>query len=150
MFERFSEEARRSLFFALYKTTERNGDLITDDDLLSGICLGGPAAIELLGRMAADSLRSEESGEQVLVRMERNQVPGTTPGRFSASASSALQFATAEADSLLHDDIGPEHLLLGLLRDETTVAWCRLNDAGVRLSDFRLRVKALHEGGPAA
>ena len=57
MFERFTEEARRSLFFARHKTTERNGFAITDEDLLHGISLAAPAAIELLGENAAAALR---------------------------------------------------------------------------------------------
>ena len=138
MFERFTEEARRSLLFARCKTTERHGDLITDEDLLNGISLGGPDAIKLLGEMAADALRSAESGDQVLAQIDREA--WTVPGRFSASASAALQFATTEAESLRHNDIGPEHLLLGLLRDEGTEAWRRLHKAGVRLTDLRSRV----------
>ena len=37
---------------------------------------------------------------------------------FSAAAKHVLQHAAQEADRLLHDYIGTEHLLLGLLREE--------------------------------
>jgi ATP-dependent Clp protease ATP-binding subunit ClpA len=149
VFERFTEEARRCLFFARRKTTERNGFAITDEDLLHGISLAAPAAIELLGENAAAALRSPESGEQYWTRIQDDRevsIRGQKEIPFSQDAKCVLQFATEEADSLRHKDIGPEHLLLGLLRDETTNAWRRLHPAGVRLPDFRLRVNALHEG----
>ncbi len=69
---------------------------------------------------------------------------------FSVVATHAMETAVAEADSLLHKAVGPEHMLLALLRDETTDAGRRLHEAGVRLPDFRLRVKAQWEGGPTA
>ena len=151
MFERFTEEARRSLFFARYKTTERNGLAISDEDLLDGISLASPAAIELLGDDAAAAFRSAESGEHYWTRIQhdtevsllaRKEIP------FSRDAKRVLQFATAEADALLHRNIGAEHLLLGLLRDETTNAYRRLKEAGVRLSEVRFNVKARRDAGP--
>lgn len=148
-----STKRRGDLFFALYKTTERNGDAITDEDLLHGIALGGPAAIELLGGAAADAFRSAESPEQFVARMDDRDswiTPSHKEIPFSPALKRVLQLATAESDALSHNYIGPEHLLLGLLRDEATNAWRRLNEAGVRLSDVRSRVKARREAGPAA
>jgi len=152
VFERFTEEARRSLFFARYKTTERNGLAISDEDLLHGISLASPAAIELLGDSAAAAFRSAESGEHYWTRIQHDRevsVRGQKEIPFSQDAKCVLQFATSEADLLLHEDIGAEHLLLGLLRDETTNTCRRLKEAGVRLSDVRLRVKAWRGDAPA-
>ena len=145
MFERFTEEARRSLFFSRAKTAERLGDAISVEDLLDGIALGGPKAIELLGDIAS-AFRSAESGEQFSVRTELNR--NTTWGEharreipFSEATKRVLQFATFEADFLLHEAIGPEHLLLGVMREEGTEASRRLREAGVRLGDLRAAVK---------
>ena len=152
MFERFTEEARRSLFFSRRKTAERNGYAISDDDLLQGISLASPAAIELLGDEAAAAFKSAESGEQYWERIQRDRdvfVRGQKEIPFSPDVKSVLQFAGSEADALLHKDIGAEHLLLGLLRDGATNACRRLNEAGVRLWDVRSRVKARRDGGSA-
>ena len=150
MFERFNEEARRSLFFARCKTTERNGDAIADEDLLHGISLAAPAAIELLGAPAADAFRSPESAEQFWARIERDSEAWLMHSRkeipLSSATKRALQFATAEADSLLHQHIGPEHLLLGLLRDDPSDASRRLREAGVRLADIRVRLQERGKG----
>ena len=151
MFERFTEEARRSLFLARHKTTERNGLAISDEDLVDGISLASPAAIELLGDNAAAAFRSAESGQHYWTRIQDDRevsLRGQKEIPFSQDAMCVLQFATAEADALLHRDIGAEHLLLGLLRDETTNAYRRLNEAGVRLSEVRFNVKARRDAGP--
>ena len=73
MFERFTDAARRSLFFARHKTTERNGYAISDEDLLHGISLADPAAIELLSMRAATVFRSPESGEQYWTRIQHDR-----------------------------------------------------------------------------
>ena len=153
MFDRFTAAARRSLFVARYRTAERNGDAVSAEDLLYGVSLADPDAIELLGERAAAAIRSSESVEQCVARMQydpevslraQNEIP------FSQEAWGAIQFAIGEADALVHRDIGGQHLLLGLLRDETTNTYRSLSEAGVQLPDLRLQVKAQHDRGPAA
>ena len=48
-----------------------------------------------------------------------------------------LQLASEEADRLVHNYIGTEHLLLGILREERSVAAAILSDKGMRLSSVR-------------
>ena len=48
-----------------------------------------------------------------------------------------LQFAAEEADRLLHNYIGTEHLLLGILREERSVASTILSEKGMRLNTVR-------------
>jgi hypothetical protein len=48
-----------------------------------------------------------------------------------------LQYALEEADRLLHDPIGPEHLLLGLLRLEEGLAWDILRESHIALAPVR-------------
>lgn len=58
---------------------------------------------------------------------------------FDGSARRAVALAEAEARELRHDHVGTEHLLLGLLADETPVAGA-LVDAGVTLTAARRKV----------
>ena len=48
-----------------------------------------------------------------------------------------LQYAAEEADRLLHNYIGTEHLLLGILREERSVAASILMEKGMRLGTVR-------------
>jgi ATP-dependent Clp protease ATP-binding subunit ClpA len=139
MFERFTEEARRSLFFARAKTLERDGDAISTEDLLGGLLLATPDAIVRFA--SSDHLRPDETGEEFFERVGHRRPEWTAKAsreiRFSAAASMALEKAVQEADALGHTFIRPEHLLLGLLRDEGTEAWRTLHGAGVSLRDVR-------------
>jgi hypothetical protein len=49
MFELFTEDARRALLFARAKTTERQGDVTTPEDLLEGPFLSSPHILPWCG-----------------------------------------------------------------------------------------------------
>ena len=56
-----------------------------------------------------------------------------------------MTYAAEEADRLLHGQIKPVHLLVGLLREEGTVAASVLQAHGVVLDDVRPRIAAQME-----
>ena len=62
---------------------------------------------------------------------------------FSAETKRVLQFAAEEADRLLHNYIGTEHLLLGILREERSVAASILLEKGMRLNTVREDIVSL-------
>jgi ClpA/ClpB-like protein len=68
--------------------------------------------------------------------------------KFTDRSRSALQFSIEEAKLLRHDYIGTEHLLLGLLRDEDSVAMRVLESLDVDPSRVRAAVHRIV--GPAA
>ncbi len=71
--------------------------------------------------------------------------------RFTERARGAVVFAQEEARDLHHHHIDTEHLLLGLLRDRTSVGHQALDRLGVRLDDVRSEVaRVVGEGPPAA
>jgi uncharacterized protein (TIGR03435 family) len=67
----------------------------------------------------------------------REKVPESDEIPFSASCQRVLQYAAEEADRLLHSHIGTEHLLLGLLREERSVAAEVLAARGLRIEAVR-------------
>ena len=66
---------------------------------------------------------------------------------FGASCERVLQYAAEEADRLLHTGIGTEHLLLGLLREERSVAAEVLAARGLRIEAVREAIVKLLSGG---
>ena len=71
------------------------------------------------------------------------------PGRISQRARKALELSLREAIRLHDKSIGPEHLLLGLLREGNGLAAKIISDRGVRLEDLREQVLAeLKTGAP--
>ena len=61
-----------------------------------------------------------------------------------------LQYAQDEADRLLHNYIGTEHLLLGVLREECSAAATLLQQHHLGLAAARERVESLAQGRDAA
>lgn len=62
------------------------------------------------------------------------------PQRFTAAARQVVILAQEEARDLKHDYIGSEHMLLGLLREESGVAAATLRSVGITLEQVRAKV----------
>src|SRR5919204_5691725 len=69
--------------------------------------------------------------------------------RFTERARQVVVLAQDEARTLRHDHIGPEHLLLGLMREEPGVAARVLHEAGLELHAVRDQVRAVVGEGDA-
>ncbi|MBN9386556.1 MAG: hypothetical protein J0I20_00765 [Chloroflexi bacterium] len=68
--------------------------------------------------------------------------------KFNESARLVLTRAQEEALRFNHPFIGTEHILLGLTRDETSLAARVLNDMGVRLPQIRSAVMFIIGNSP--
>ncbi len=149
MFERYTERARRVLFFARYEASQLGSVSIETEHLLLGLIREGKGLMSrVLARsnVSAEALRKEVEGRTVY----RAKVPPSDEIPFSAETKRALAFATEEADRLLHTYIGTEHLLLGILRAEQSLAASVLAGRGIRLGAVREDVvKSAHERPPA-
>jgi ATP-dependent Clp protease ATP-binding subunit ClpC len=69
--------------------------------------------------------------------------------RFTDKARRAIALAQDEARTLGHNDIGTEHLLLGLISEGHGVAARTLEALGVSLNDFRADVESMIGRGTA-
>lgn len=143
MFERFTVLARQSLFCARYKAEERHGDAISTGDLLGGLMMAAPDGVLRFASQDAETLRPATTREQMWARLRDELVAGgITTGMareipFSSSVKLALERSVQEADDLRHKFIRPEHLLLGLLREEDTGEWRTLQKVDVTLREVR-------------
>jgi ATP-dependent Clp protease ATP-binding subunit ClpC len=63
--------------------------------------------------------------------------------RFTDAARRALAHSQQEAQRLDHDDVGTEHLLLGLLRDPDSIAGRALLTFGAGLEDVRAVIEPI-------
>ncbi|MBX6383909.1 MAG: hypothetical protein IRZ07_13195 [Microbispora sp.] len=63
--------------------------------------------------------------------------------KFTTRTRRVVILAQEEAKAFNHGSIGPEHILLGLIREGEAVAAQVLRNMGVGLEDVRLRVKEL-------
>jgi ATP-dependent Clp protease ATP-binding subunit ClpC len=136
MFERFTESARRALFFARYEAGESGVRMITPEHLLLGLWhqAAGPLGLMLQHwKITPEVLRSRvEAG---LAFGEK--FPTSVEVPFSPDATRALHYAVEESDRLLIDYIGSEHLMLGIIRVGESHAARVLSDLGMRLDEAR-------------
>jgi enamine deaminase RidA (YjgF/YER057c/UK114 family) len=134
MFERYTEGARRALFFARYEASQFGSISIETEHLLLGLIREPSKVIGLV----FTHIPLEETRREIerLSRL-REKVSTAVEIPFSAETKRVLQYAAAEADRLMHDDISTEHLLLGILQEERCVAASVLVKQGMRLSTAR-------------
>ena len=145
MFERYDESARRTLFFARYEASRLGVLSIETEHLLLGLMRepSGPAGTLLLALPLRDirkELERDRAGEKVLPSVE---IP------FSPETKRVIQYACDEADELTDRHIGPEHLLLGLLRETDSRAASTLARHGMRLDGAREQLRALRAAAAA-
>ena len=136
MFERYTERARRVLFFARYEASQLGSISIETEHLLLGLIREGKGLTSRIfarSRLSLENIRKEIEGRTVF----REKVSTSVEIPFSAETKRVLQFAAEEADRLLHNYIGTEHLLLGILREERSVASTILSEKGMRLNAVR-------------
>lgn len=142
MFERYTESARRALFFARYEVTELGGLAIEPEHLLLGLLRAITPVVDQVFREAKISI-AEVRGEVERRLVERERVATSIEVPFSEAAKRALRFTEEEANRMNLRWIGTEHLLLALLRDERGVISALLTAHGLRLGDARDRIAAL-------
>jgi ATP-dependent Clp protease ATP-binding subunit ClpC len=145
MFERYTERARRALFFARYEASQLGGRSIETEHMLLGLIREGKGITSRLFVRAHISLADiRQEVERRAVPQERTPVSAEIP--FSAEMHGALQDTVEEADRLGHAYIGTEHLLLGLLRAHGSTAASILSDRGMQLEAVRANVDDLLQG----
>ncbi len=136
MFERYTERARRVLFFARYEASQLGSISIETEHLLLGLIREGKGLTSRIfarSHLSLEGIRKEIEGRTVF----REKVSTSVEIPFSTETKRVLQFAAEEADRLLHNYVGTEHLLLGILREERSVAASILVEKGMRPNTVR-------------
>ena len=136
MFERYTEKARRVIFFARYEASQFGSPFIETEHLLLGLIREDKNLTNRFfpkANTSIDSIRKEIEGRTII----RERVSTSVDLPFSDETKRALNAAAEEAERLSHKHIGTEHMLLGLLREEKSVAAEILRERGLRLSAVR-------------
>jgi ATP-dependent Clp protease ATP-binding subunit ClpC len=147
MFERYTEKARRVIFFARYEASQFGSPYIETEHLLLGLLREDKA---LTNRF----LRSHASVESIRKQIEqhttvREKVSTSVDLPLSNECKHVLAYAAEEAERLSHKHIGTEHLLLGLLREEKCFAAEILMERGLRLPAIREELQRTTQEKPA-
>ena len=142
MFERYTERARRVIFFARYEASQLGAHSIQTEHVLLGLIREGKGLTQRL--LNRGSVRMEEVRRQVEGRCRYgDQVSTTVEMPLSPEVKRVLALAQDEAEQLGHSYTGTEHLLLGLLREDTATAAEVLRENGLTLPFLREEIVRL-------
>src|SRR5512140_3952 len=135
MLGRYTEKARRVIFFARYEASQFGSPYIETEHLLLGLLREDKALANRFLRSAAaiESIRKQIEGHTTI----REKVSTSVDLPLSHECKRVLAYGAEEAERLSHKHIGTEHLLLGLLREEKCFAAEILHERGLRLSTIR-------------
>ena len=120
MFDRYTEKARRVIFFARYEASQFGSPYIETEHLLLGILREDKALTNrfLKSQASVESIRKQIEGHTTI----REKVSTSVDLPLSNECKRVLAYAAEEAERFSHIHIGTEHLLLGLLREEKCFA----------------------------
>jgi len=144
MFERYTERARRVIFFARYEASKAGSATIETGHLLLGLLRENK---NLTNRFLPDVLSIESIRKEIEQRSKAGRNVSTSVDLpLSDECKRILAYANEEADRLRHRFIGTEHLLLGILREEKCVAAEVLVGRGLSLNVVREEIaKSAHD-----
>ena len=140
MFERYTEKARRVIFFARYEASQFGSPYIEAEHLLLGLLREDRDIAKRVARSGAslESIRKQIEAQTPV----REKVSTSVDLPLSEACKRVLSNAAEEAGRLAHKHIGACHLLLGLLREEGCLAAKILQEHGLRLESLRTEFRS--------
>jgi Clp amino terminal domain, pathogenicity island component len=148
MFERYTEKARRTIFFARYEASQSGSSYIETEHLLLGLLREDKAlANQFLGSFGKiEALRRsiDQHGNKA------EKIPISVDLPLSHECKRVLAYGAEESERMSHKEIGTPHLFLGLLREEQCFAAQLLREQGVVLESAREQVQQLEPSAARA
>jgi ATP-dependent Clp protease ATP-binding subunit ClpA len=145
-FDKFTDRARRALQTAQEEAMRLGHGQIVAEHLLLGLLADRTSvaahALARLG-MDLDGLAAKVAAQNLSADPPQPQVG------LAASAKQAIELAVDEARALDHHYVGTEHLLLGLLRQESNPAAAEFLSHGITLQRVRAAVVAILNAPPS-
>ncbi len=143
MWQRFTERARKVVFFAQEEAQKFGEGYVSTEHLLLGLVRESDSvAARVLEKMGVGLNKIRSEVEKQLPRGESRQSQDMT---LTPRAKRVIDLAYDEARNLNNNYIGTEHLLLGLIREGDGLAGRVLARLGVELERARREVMALQD-----
>jgi len=133
MFERYTEKARRVIFFARYEASHYGSPYIETEHMLLGSLREDKQILAFLKPGSGEQIRQEIDARTI----DKHAICTSVDLPLSNECKRVLAYAAEEAERLGHRHIGSEHLILGLLRERDCFAAELLQQHGLELEKFR-------------
>jgi hypothetical protein len=134
MFERYTEKARRVIFFARYEASHYGSPVIEPEHLLLGLLREDQSLFRAFPNAHSETIRKQ-------IEAETQRQPATSTSvdlPVSKAGQMVLKQAATEAERLAHRHIGTEHLLLALAEVPSTLAAKLIKEVGADTTKMRL------------
>ncbi|MCU0726321.1 MAG: ATP-dependent Clp protease ATP-binding subunit [Planctomycetes bacterium] len=142
MFDRFTERARKVMGLARQEAQRFGHDYIGTEHVLLGLVQeGNGVAAQVLKNLDVEMKKIRIEVEKLVKNGTNTVSMGQLP--FTPRAKKVLELALEEAQSLGHNYIGTEHLLLGLIKENEGIAAQVLMNLDVKLEEVREEVLEL-------
>lgn len=140
-FDRFTVRARRALTLAQSEAQRLNHQYIGTEHVLLGLVLeeGGTATniLQLLG-VSLPLIR-----DRILQLIQPGQETVQEKLRLTAQTKGVIELAVDEARSFDYQHIGTEHLLAGLIREGSGIAYQVLHEMGINIDKVRAQMQLI-------
>jgi ATP-dependent Clp protease ATP-binding subunit ClpA len=143
MFERYTEKARRVIFFARYEASQFGSPYIETEHLLLGLLRENKGITRRLSR-------PQFTFESIRRRIEEQKPPQKSTSTsvdmpLSEGCKRALKYAAEEAERRGDEHIGTNHLLLGLISEKDGLAAKVLSEVVIDASAFRDEISRMSD-----
>ncbi len=130
MAKRFTENAQKIILIAQEEAKRLNHDYVGTEHILLGLtALNGTVSNKILSSLGITFRKVRLEIEKMVGVGDAVMLLGEIP--FTPRAKKVLEYAVEESQSLGTEDIGTEHILLGLVREEEGMAGTILQNLGV-------------------
>ena len=133
MFERFTERARRCIYFARQSAYEYGSQTIETEHLLLGLLREDA---DVIGRFLLSKTANDIRAE-VEKRIAQRNVSTSIDIPLTLYCKRILAYSAEEAERLFHRHINTDHLLIGVVREEDGMAGQILRSAGLNVAAVR-------------
>jgi len=135
MFKRYTDGAKRVIFFAQYEAQQFGSRRIEPEHLLLGLIRESPSRANLFFGL-------EKHATSFRVKIEQAYPPSSPLAKDTAlplsnASQRVLSYTATEADKLSSAPIDTDHLVLGLLREEECFAATLLSEIGLDFAKAR-------------
>jgi ATP-dependent Clp protease ATP-binding subunit ClpC len=144
MFEKFNQKARMVIYYGRYEASQFGSRKIEPEHVLLGFLREDGSAFATVFGLTEPEAIIRGQIESRAPHGERIPFEAELP--LSGETKKVLFRTAEESDRAGHRYIGPEHLLLGLLREEGSLAAAVLNEQGVSYEMAKERLKSWPAG----
>lgn len=142
MDSKFSKKMKDILTFSKEEAIRLNTNYISTEHIFLGILRDGDGlAVETLIRMGVDLIEIKKSIERKIRIKGESEITDYENIPFLKSAENALKIVFLEARSLKNDTINTAHLLLAILRDDSSIVTMTLNEYDINYEKVKDMIK---------